>query len=84
MMFAGAMLLQASLSILGIGIDPNTPSWGGLLATKVGWLTALSFGEDISLTDRLIVYPSVAILVAVVAVAILGEQIRKALDPTGV
>jgi peptide/nickel transport system permease protein len=82
-MFATAMLLQASFSILGLGIDPNTPSWGGLLASKVGWLTALAFGENVSLSDRLIVFPSLAILITVVAVAVLGEQIRKALDPTG-
>ncbi|MGN6379740.1 MAG: ABC transporter permease [Gaiellales bacterium] len=82
-MFAGAMLLQASLSILGIGIDPNTPSWGGLLAQKVGWLTALAFGENISLTDPLLLFPTSAILITVVGVAILGEQVRKALDPTG-
>ncbi len=82
-MFSGAMLLEASLSILGVGIDPNTPSWGGLLASKVGWLTALSFGGGISLTDPLVIYPSVSILVTVIAVATLGEQLRKALDPTG-
>jgi peptide/nickel transport system permease protein len=82
-MFAGAMLLEASLSILGVGIDPNTPSWGGLLSSKVGWLTALSFGGGISLTDPLVIYPSVSILVTVIAVATLGEQLRKALDPTG-
>jgi peptide/nickel transport system permease protein len=82
-MFAGAMLLEASLSILGVGIDPNTPSWGGLLAIKVGYLTSLAFGGGISLTDPLVVYPSVAILVMVIAVAALGEQLRKALDPTG-
>jgi peptide/nickel transport system permease protein len=82
-MFAGAMLLQASLSILGIGIDPNTPSWGGLLAQKVGWLTALAFGENLSLSDPLLLFPTFAIVITVVGVAILGEQIRKALDPTG-
>ncbi len=81
-MFAGAMLLEASLSILGVGIDPNTPSWGGLLASKVGWLTALSFGGGISLTDPLVIYPSLSILATVISVAALAEQLRKALDPT--
>ncbi len=82
-MFATAMLLQASLSVLGVGIDPNTPSWGGMLATKIGWLTSLAYGGDISLSDPLVLYPSIAILVTVIAVAVVGEGLRKALDPAG-
>ena len=82
-LFAGIMLLQASLSMLGVGIDPNTPSWGGMLALKVGWLTALSTGDEFSLADPLVLFPSVAILLTVAATAMLGEQVRKALDPTG-
>jgi peptide/nickel transport system permease protein len=82
-MFAATMLLQASLSMLGVGIDPNTPSWGGMLALKVGWLTALSTPDQFSLADPLVLYPSAAILLTVAAAAMLGEQVRKALDPTG-
>lgn len=82
-LFATAMLLQASLSVLGVGIDPSTPSWGGMLAIKIGWLTSLAYGGDISLSDPLVVYPSVGILVTVVAVALVGEGLRRALDPAG-
>ena len=82
-LFATAMLLQASLSVLGVGIDPSTPSWGGMLAIKIGWLTSLAYGGDISLSDPLIIYPSIAIVITVVAVAMIGEGLRKALDPAG-
>jgi peptide/nickel transport system permease protein len=82
-MFATTMLLEASFSMLGVGIDPNTPSWGGMLAGQVGWLTALATPESLSLSSRLVVYPSLAILFTAGAAAVLGEQIRKALDPTG-
>jgi peptide/nickel transport system permease protein len=83
-MFATTMLLEASFSMLGVGIDPNTASWGGMLASQIGWLTALASGESISLTSRLVVVPSLAVLLTAGAAALLGEQIRKALDPTGV
>lgn len=80
-MFATTMLLQASLSMLGVGIDPNTPSWGGMLALKVGWLTALSTGDQFSMADPLVLYPSAAILITVAAAGMFGEQVRRALDP---
>jgi len=83
-MFATTMLLEASFSMLGVGIDPNTPSWGGMLASQIGWLTALASGETLSLSSRLVVIPSAAVLVTAGAAAILGEQIRRALDPRGI
>ncbi len=83
-MFATTMLLEASFSMLGVGIDPNTASWGGMLASQIGWLTALASGVSISLTSRLVVVPSLAVLLTAGAAALLGEQIRKALDPTGI
>jgi peptide/nickel transport system permease protein len=83
-MFATTMLLEASLSMLGVGLDPNTASWGGMLASQIGWLTALASGESISLTSRLVVVPSLAVLLTAGAAVLLGEQIRKALDLTGV
>lgn len=82
-LFAGIMLLQASLSMLGLGIDPNTPSWGGMLALKVGWLTNLSTGESFSMLDPLVVYPTLAILLTAGGAAVFGEQVRKALNPRG-
>jgi len=83
-MFATTMLLEASFSMLGVGIDPNTRSWGGMLASQIGWLTALASGETLSLSSRLVVIPSAAVLVTAGAAAILGEQIRRALDPRGI
>jgi peptide/nickel transport system permease protein len=80
-MFATTMLLEASLSMLGVGMDPNTASWGGMLATQIGWLTNLASGDSISLSSRLVVIPSVAVLITAAATAMLGERFRKALDP---
>ena len=82
-MFATTMLLEASFSMLGVGIDPNTPSWGGMLASQIGWLTALASGETLSLSSRLVVIPSAAVLLTAGAAALFGEQIRRALDPRG-
>jgi peptide/nickel transport system permease protein len=82
-LFATTMLLEASLSMLGIGMDPNTASWGQMLATQIGWLTNLASGESVSLSSRLVVVPSLAVLITASAAAIFGEQVRKALDPAG-
>jgi peptide/nickel transport system permease protein len=82
-MFATTMLLEASLSMLGVGMDPNTASWGQMLSTQIGWLTNLASGDSVSLSNRLVVVPSLAVLVTASAAAIFGEQVRKALDPAG-
>lgn len=69
---AGTILAEASLSFLGIGVPPGTPSWGQLL----------SFGRDILLeAPHVATFPGVAIVVTVLGFHLLGEGLRKKLDP---
>jgi peptide/nickel transport system permease protein len=66
---AGAMLSEAALSFLGLG-DPNRPSWGALIAE----------GRQLMRTHpHVIIAPGVALFLTVLAVALLGEGLSKAL-----
>jgi len=69
-----AIILESSLSFLGLGVQPPTPTWGNLLmdaqstmATKP-WLT---------------IFPGLAILLVVLSVNFIGDGLQDALDPTG-
>jgi peptide/nickel transport system permease protein len=68
----GAILAEASLSFLGLGVQPPTPSWG----------TMLNYGR-IHLLDapHLTVFPGLAIAVLVLGFNFLGDGLRDALDP---
>lgn len=67
-----AILLESSLSFLGLGIQPPTASWGNMLTT----------GKDnIEFAWWMSVYPGLAILVTVLVYNLLGEGLRDALDP---
>jgi peptide/nickel transport system permease protein len=67
-----AVLLESSLSFLGLGTQPPTPSWGGMLADgrvdmqRAWWET---------------VFPGMAIFITVVAFNLVGDGLRDALDP---
>jgi peptide/nickel transport system permease protein len=69
---AEAILVETTLSFLGFGIQPPTPSWGNLLSDAVGTL------ED---QWWLTVFPGLAIFLTVLAVNFLGDGLRDALDP---
>jgi peptide/nickel transport system permease protein len=69
---AGAILAEASLSFLGLGVQPPTPSWG----------TMLSYGKAHLLeAPHLTIFPGVAIAVLVLGFNFLGDGLRDALDP---
>jgi peptide/nickel transport system permease protein len=69
---AGAILIEAALSFLGLGVQPPRPSWGNILST----------GKDyIEVAWWLSFYPGLAILVTVLGYNLLGEGLRDALDP---
>jgi peptide/nickel transport system permease protein len=72
-----AILAEATLSFLGFGLDPTTdPSWGSLLQSeRQNVLT----GEFWWLT----VFPGLFIVLTVLAVNLVGDALRDALDPTG-
>jgi peptide/nickel transport system permease protein len=68
-----AIILESSLSFLGLGVQPPTPTWGNMLmdaqatmATKP-WLT---------------IFPGLAILLVVLSVNFIGDGLQDALDPT--
>ena len=69
----GAILAEASLSFLGLGVQPPTPSWG----------TMLSYGRAHLLdAPHLTIFPGLAIAVLVLGFNFLGDGLRDALDPT--
>lgn len=69
---AGAVLLESSLSFLGLGVQPPTPSWGNIL----------TIGKDnLEIAWWLSVFPGLAILITVLGYNLLGEGLRDILDP---
>ena len=68
----GAILVESSLSFLGLGAQPPTPSWGNMLME----------GKD-HLTDAwwLVTFPGLAIFITVLGYNLLGEGLRDLLDP---
>jgi peptide/nickel transport system permease protein len=70
---ARLIISEASLSFLGLGVQPPTPTWGGMVAD----------GRDyVSTAWWLSVWPGLAILLTVMGVNLLGDWLRDALDPT--
>lgn len=69
---AGAILFISSLSFLGLGAQPPTPEWGAMLTTGRG------FAVD---AWWLPVFPGLAIMVTVLAMNLMGDGLRDALDP---
>jgi peptide/nickel transport system permease protein len=72
MMMADAILIEATLSFLGMGAQPPTPSWGSILASGRSYLR---------LAPWVIFFPGVAIMLTVLGFNLLGDGLRDALDP---
>lgn len=70
-----ALQLEAALSFLGLGTQPPTPSLGGMLSDGRDVLTQAPWVE---------VFPGLAIVLAVIAFTLLGDGLRRSLDPDGV
>lgn len=68
---AAAILIESSLSFLGVGVPPDTVTWGSLLSTS-----RQNFGAW-----WLVIFPGFAIFLTVTVYNLLGEGIRDALDP---
>jgi len=69
---AGAILSEAALSFLGLGVQPPTPSWGAMLTSGRRYL---------GLANHLAIWPGVAIMLAVMGLNFLGDGLIDALDP---
>ncbi len=67
-----AIMYEASLSFLGMGITPPTPTWGNMISAAQTFL---------GLTPLYSIMPGVAIMITVVAFNIFGDGLRDALDP---
>lgn len=70
--FANAILAEAGLSFLGVGISPDIPTWGTMIATgrqymdQAGWV---------------MMFPGAAIVVTVLSLQLVGDGLRDLLDP---
>ena len=69
---AGAILVESSLSFLGFGVPPSTPSWGSMLSQAqqfmdIAWWLTLT--------------PGFAIFATITAYNLVGEAVRDAIDP---
>lgn len=64
--------IMASLSYLGVGLNPPTPEWGLILSDGKGFFTAY---------PHMVLFPSVMILLTIMAFNMLGDGLRDAFDP---
>src|SRR5574341_2235017 len=69
---AGAVLSEASLSFLGLGVQPPTPSWGVMLNDARSFLR---------IAPHLLIFPGLAVMLTVLAFNFVGDGLREWLDP---
>jgi peptide/nickel transport system permease protein len=69
---AGAILAEAALSFLGLGVQPPTPSWGAMLTSGRRYL---------GIANHMAIFPGIAIMLAVMGLNFLGDGLIDALDP---
>jgi peptide/nickel transport system permease protein len=69
---ATAVRTEASLAFIGLGIEPPAPTWGGMV--REGF-------DNILNSFHLARWPSVAILILVLAFNLIGDGVRDAIDP---
>lgn len=67
------ILLESSLSFLGVGVQPPTASWGSMVGIGRGYLNTSWW---------IAVFPGLAIVIVTMAVSLFGDWLRDALDPT--
>lgn len=70
---ATTVLLEATLSFLGVGVQPPTPSWGGIIFEGQTYFLSAPW---------LVFFPGIAIILAALAFNLVGEALNDALDPT--
>ena len=66
------ILVEAGLSFLGLGTQPPAPSWGGMISRGRQYMT---------IAPWLVVFPGLAIMLAVLGFNLLGDGLRETLDP---
>jgi peptide/nickel transport system permease protein len=70
--FASAMLTESAMSFLGVGLPPEIPSWGNIMAEGRTYF---------QLMPGLILYAGLLLALTVLSVNVLGDALRDALDP---
>ncbi|WP_119460972.1 ABC transporter permease [Rhodospirillaceae bacterium SYSU D60014] len=70
---ATTVLLEATLSFLGIGVRPPTPSWGGIIFESQSYFLSAPW---------LVFFPGLAIMLLALAFNLVGDALRDVLDPT--
>jgi peptide/nickel transport system permease protein len=73
LLLAVALLAEASLSFLGLGVQPPQPSWGAMLARAYQYM---------EIAPEQMYAPGIAILLTALSFNALGESVRIVLDPT--
>ena len=71
-LFASAMLAEAGLSFLGLGVSPEVPTWGTMIAAG---------RQYIGQADWMTLFPGIAIILAVLSLQMVGDGLRDMLDP---
>ena len=71
---AAAIIAEAALSFLGLGVPPQIPTWGSMLADGRAY---------VSTSWWMSLFPGLAIFATVLAINMLGDALRDVLDPTG-
>jgi peptide/nickel transport system permease protein len=71
---ARAIIAESSLSFLGVGVSPDVPTWGGILARGRDYVRDAWW---------LVTVPGVAIAITVLGINLVGDWLRDLLDPRG-
>ncbi len=69
---AGAILSTSGLSFIGLGISPPTPEWGAMLSAGRQYIRDAGY---------IVLFPGLVIMVTILAINLLGDGLRDALDP---
>lgn len=69
---ANSVVSAASLSFIGLGIQPPTPEWGAMLSAGRAYIRDF---------PHLVLFPGIAIMITVLALNLLGDGLRDAMDP---
>ena len=68
-----AIVIEASLTFLGVGTPIDVPSWGGMLS--------VAGAKYVEVAPWLLIFPSIAVVLAVFGFNLLGDALRDVLDP---
>jgi ABC-type dipeptide/oligopeptide/nickel transport system permease subunit len=73
LLVGGAIIYEGSLSFLGYGVAPPTPTWGGMLGVEGR--------RSLLLNPWMVVFPATALSLVVLGANLLGDGLRDLLDP---